>query len=197
MLFLIFLCGVIANKYKIRYNKKHVIEKRKNMSDKIIKTICFILIFVTFGVIFKFSSQDGGTSSKLSYRIRDFILKFDKEYSNLSDKEKKERANKLHVIVRKMAHFSIYTVLGIILSTFFGIFINKNGKRSVICLAIGVLYAISDEIHQIFVPGRTAKVMDVFIDTSGVIIGIVIVIIIEWTMRKIVDKVKKQSKVLE
>ena len=42
-------------------------------------------------------------------------------------------------------------------------------------LAAGFLYAVSDEIHQIFVPGRSGEPRDVLIDTSGVLIGICLV----------------------
>ncbi len=54
----------------------------------------------------------------------------------------------------------------------------KQKNRICISAIIGLLYAISDEIHQAFIPGRGPLVSDVFIDFSGVIMGIFIAYII-------------------
>ena len=50
-------------------------------------------------------------------------------------------------------------------------------RRRLLCTAfpLGVLYAASDEFHQLFVPGRAGRVSDVLIDSSGVLLGIAIV----------------------
>ncbi len=40
-------------------------------------------------------------------------------------------------------------------------------KISIITVIICFLYAISDELHQYFVPGRACRLLDIFIDTSG------------------------------
>ena len=44
----------------------------------------------------------------------------------------------------------------------------------IVSLIICYLYAVSDEVHQIFIPGRTAKVLDTFIDGAGSLVGITI-----------------------
>ena len=49
---------------------------------------------------------------------------------------------------------------------------------------VGVLYAISDEIHQLFVPGRTGCILDVGIDTLGIITGIIIFMIFIKILKK-------------
>ena len=51
-------------------------------------------------------------------------------------------------------------------------------KRMLISVIIGFLYAVSDEIHQSFIPNRSARIIDVFLDTLGVTNGILIVTII-------------------
>jgi VanZ family protein len=43
----------------------------------------------------------------------------------------------------------------------------KNKKLILISILICFLYALSDEIHQSFVPGRACRILDVVIDTSG------------------------------
>lgn len=77
-------------------------------------------------------------------------------------------------IVRKSAHFIEYMVLGIL---FFKYFFTGEKLKTVMFTAFlwGLGYSISDEIHQIFVPGRTAKVMDVLIDSTGIASGLLLI----------------------
>ncbi|TMK77955.1 MAG: VanZ family protein [Actinobacteria bacterium] len=67
-------------------------------------------------------------------------------------------------VLRKAAHVSEYAVLGALL---------LRGLRSEgLALVAGVIYAVSDEIHQHFVGGRHASPLDALIDTVGVALGI-------------------------
>ncbi len=70
------------------------------------------------------------------------------------------------LVLRKLAHAAEYAVLGALL-------LRATGRIGV-ALALGVAYAVSDEIHQTFVPGRAGKPLDVAIDTLGVVVGIVL-----------------------
>lgn len=82
-------------------------------------------------------------------------------------------------VVRKFAHFSEYAILVILAITSFSSHIPAAQSASSpdrriafnAGIAISVLYAISDEIHQAFVPGRGAAISDVFVDSAGVIFG--------------------------
>ena len=66
-----------------------------------------------------------------------------------------------HGMVRKAAHFTNYGIL-------FGLLIRGPMEgRPYSALAFCVFYALLDEGHQIFVPGRTASLYDVAIDSSG------------------------------
>ena len=78
----------------------------------------------------------------------------------------------LTFIVRKSAHFIAYLVLGILAYNAFGI--HKFKSRILFMLSSGlvILYAVSDEIHQLLVPGRSGEIRDVLIDSSAGIIGI-------------------------
>ena len=64
-------------------------------------------------------------------------------------------------------------------------------KKIGISFLIGLLYAISDEFHQLFSSGRTAKIMDVGIDSAGVIFGIFIVYIIIKIYKNVKTKKEK------
>jgi VanZ family protein len=70
------------------------------------------------------------------------------------------------VVLRKIAHFCEYAVLGLLLV--------RATRREVLAFGIGVLYAASDELHQHFVPGRHAAVRDVAVDAGGVLAGLVV-----------------------
>ena len=93
----------------------------------------------------------------------------------------------LQFIVRKSAHFLAYAILGGLcfesLST-----LDKLSKKKTffIALLISVLYAISDEIHQYFVPGRACQFRDVMIDSCGALFGIAVIVI----LKKIAYKIK-------
>jgi hypothetical protein len=69
-------------------------------------------------------------------------------------------------VLRKLAHVSIYAVLGTLLVRALG--------RSVPSIAAALAYAVSDEVHQHFVPGRHGAPLDVAYDAVGAIAGILI-----------------------
>jgi len=76
-------------------------------------------------------------------------------------------------IIRKLAHFTIYFILGILAYlTLNSYSIKKSFYYSVVFC---VIYAVSDEIHQLFLEGRAFKLLDIIIDTSGSVFGIIIV----------------------
>ncbi|MGN0162267.1 MAG: VanZ family protein, partial [Candidatus Ornithomonoglobus sp.] len=82
----------------------------------------------------------------------------------------------MHNFIRKCAHFSEYAVLGI--SSYVSIrFLTDKSARYVRIYAIlfCMLYAVTDEIHQHFVPGRTERIFDVFVDTCGAATGVIII----------------------
>lgn len=82
----------------------------------------------------------------------------------------------LSLIVRKLAHFTEYFILGLLVYNL----IYSNQKKACFAIIICVLYAISDEIHQLFVPGRSCQVLDVIIDSSGSLLGIILLYIYKY-----------------
>jgi len=70
------------------------------------------------------------------------------------------------LVLRKLAHAAEYGILGALLV--------RALRRLSWALALGVAYAVSDEIHQSFVPGRQGSPLDVLIDSVGVIAGVVL-----------------------
>ena len=70
------------------------------------------------------------------------------------------------LVLRKIAHAGEFAVLGFLLVRALG--------RERPALALGIAYAISDEVHQHFVPGRLGSPLDVLIDAVGVLIGVML-----------------------
>lgn len=78
----------------------------------------------------------------------------------------------LSFLIRKSAHFTEYLLLAIIAFPLSTHYFPENRTAIWLTWMLCVLYAISDEVHQLMVPGRTGKVMDVFIDAAGAGIGV-------------------------
>ena len=134
------------------------------------------MLITLFAFIFGFSNQNAEQSSSLSRQITENVTKNIESIQKLEPSKKEKVLEKIEHVIRKLAHFSLYTLVGILAMSLMSTYKIKQTKRIGISLSIGVLYAISDEIHQSFVPGRGPMVSDVFIDTFGVIFGISIVI---------------------
>ena len=81
-------------------------------------------------IIFGFSSQNAIESKGISTKISEYVLKFNKTYQQANQKEKASMLKRTNAIMRKVAHFSIYTVLGISSFETCDLIISNNAKRS-------------------------------------------------------------------
>ena len=148
------------------------------MKINILRAIFIILLLSTFFLIFEFSSQDSEKSGSLSQKITEEIAKKIPSIQKKEPSLKQKIINIMENVIRKIAHFSIYTVVGILLMSLLSTYKIKEKNRILISIIIGIIYASSDEIHQAFVPGRGPQITDVFIDAMGVILGILLVLLI-------------------
>ena len=154
----------------------------------LIRVILIILLVLTFIKIFDFSSQNSEKSSNLSRTITEKVTSKIKFIQNLDTDKKEKVLHRAEIVVRKLAHFSEYTLVGILLMALMSTYEIKNKLRVLVSFIIGVVYASSDEIHQSFIPGRTASIIDVGIDTSGVLLGIILVLIIISVYKALTEK---------
>lgn len=164
-----------------------------NKTAKLI--LAFLPAVLVCGVIFWFSSNPANDSTKQSSLIVDIVKKdIFPELSGLDTQRDTDTVDDvLSVIVRKTAHFSVYTLLG--LCAFGGFwFLKKKQLRFLAAWGAATVYAVSDEIHQHFVPGRSCEVRDMCIDSAGAALGagICLVIVLLAAYRKICSK-KTQS----
>ncbi|SHK80652.1 VanZ like family protein [Clostridium cavendishii DSM 21758] len=82
-------------------------------------------------------------------------------------------------IVRKTAHFTEYMILFFLAYKLLRIYLDIK-DTCVFGIIIVIGYACTDEIHQLFVPGRSGMIRDVLIDTSGGIFGLFIILLIKY-----------------
>lgn len=82
-------------------------------------------------------------------------------------------------VVRKTAHFCEFAALGGALYLFVSCFLHTEEKRFIYAVVIGGVYAATDELHQVFVPGRSGQVSDWLLDVCGVLFGIAVVMIMK------------------
>ena len=149
----------------------------------IFRIVSILLTAAWMAVIFYMSSQTADDSDLLSSGICYRICKiFVKGFEEMDMSVRLEMAASISFIVRKTAHFTEYTLLGILLSCSFRSF--GTGKPLLWPAFTGFLYAVSDEMHQLFISGRSGQIRDVCIDTAGVILGVIIVSFIAKCLKR-------------
>ena len=132
--------------------------------------IRWILVFLIMAVIFSFSSQTGEESKAQSVSVASKLL----ELFGIVGEDLRTVVRTL----RKLAHFGLFALLGAsVCHAFSGYNINK-AKVIIYSMIICLVYAISDEVHQGFVPGRGPQIKDVLIDFSGSFTGSGLVMIL-------------------
>ena len=155
----------------------------------VIAILLAVLILSTMAVIFFFSGESGEESGSRSADVTDAILKI--THPNLDSLPREEQQSieaSVHHLVRKTAHFLEYAFLAFLTTCLllwlkhFSVFRIRPRQVWVFPAALGLLYAISDEVHQIF-SHRGARVTDVLIDFAGTLFGVCMVHVAVWMLR--------------
>ncbi len=136
------------------------------------RIILWVVTLLWATMIFSFSAQPADGSSKMSQSITEMVLDTIPEIQSMPEEEKEMFIDECEHILRKIAHFSLYLVLGILV---FGLIQSYHISMCyAICLAflLCLLYAAGDELHQRYVPGRSAEFLDIGIDGAGSALGI-------------------------
>lgn len=162
------------------------------------KNIFRVLTIIWMIIIFSFSARTGKVSTGDSNRAglfigRTFIAGFDE----WNEDKQILFAEKIDHPVRKIAHASEYAVLGVLLTgaCIYRKRCNKDTKKEIsaeescrfkyiqyrfissryqTAWFFGTIYASLDEFHQLFVPGRSGQITDVIIDSTGVLVGVLV-----------------------
>ena len=139
----------------------------------IFRWITLVLIILNMSVIFGFSAEQASSSKDTSKKVTETLLELTiPHFKEKPEAEKNEMVKKADSIVRTLAHFSEYTLLGFLAFLHLSFYKLSKIKSASFAFAGCALYAILDEIHQIFVPGRSFQFIDILTDTSGCLLGI-------------------------
>lgn len=133
----------------------------------LILQMCFIFTMSSFG----HNSSDAQSNLFVNFIAQNFPhVRHGLEHNLIS-------LSTLIFLVRKTAHFTEYAILGALfyLNLRQSSKLNAPKKKILLSIILSFLYAITDEIHQLFTPGRSAQFQDVLIDTLGASFGILIV----------------------
>lgn len=154
--------------------------------------LSLLLVIAVMGMIYGFSAQTGAQSGAMSGQITRWVLNLIVPgFGDFSAEKQEAIRSTVSFLVRKLAHFSEYALLGFSLM----LHIAQIQKKIMVRLpwlwawGVGTLYAASDEFHQSFVAGRGPSVRDVMIDSAGVIAG-------TWLLLWIVHRCARAQKMI-
>ena len=136
-----------------------------------------VLALLWMLVIFLMSSQPADDSTETSLHVGETIgTVFVQGYREWPKEKQIEFAVSIDHPVRKAAHATEYTILGILLYMTSRKSFGMNPKSSFrTAFLTGTVYAATDEFHQLFVPGRAGMISDVLIDSMGVLLGCLLI----------------------
>lgn len=151
------------------------------IQKKMIAVVSWGLVAGWMALIFFLSSQQGDQSADLSGGITEWVNEVVEQVA--PDAEFK--MDEISFFVRKNAHFFAYMLLAILSLNAVRRSWSRGWMSMGVAFIISVLYAISDEVHQLFVPGRSGQVSDVLLDSIGALVGIVLYAgISHWSGKK-------------
>src|SRR5699024_4650042 len=159
---------VLSSTRNLRWDKGPVPPSQDKGNEYMYKLLSWAAPVIWMAIIFYLSHQPSAASNELSSGLTEVII--NKIKTIAPDREFNIEA--FHHYVRKNAHFFAYLLLGVLVLHALRSS-NILGYRGIIAaLLICVQYAASDEIHQLFIAGRSGEVRDVLIDSAGASTGI-------------------------
>ncbi len=174
------------------YNEPRILEL--NLRKNFLRKKVFLALTVIWAIIiFGFSARNGTLSTQDSNQVGMFVAEtFVDDFSEWDSEAQSDFAEDIEYPIRKTAHATEYAILGILI---FGVvYDNGKSKKKAMLLSWGIAtcYAATDEIHQLFVPGRSGMVTDVCIDSTGAIAGILLAsVFVSFFKKKITRKIVK------
>lgn len=141
------------------------------------RTVWIVLTSIFVGFIFLQSSMTATVSHNESVG---FLSVMNSLFSSLGIKY--EFTND---VIRKMAHFAEFFILGILVVMIIYTYTKAPSKKLTTVFFIPLAVAVVDETIQLFVPGRAGLVWDIIIDFSGAVCGSLLMIFLLFLGRKI------------
>ena len=146
------------------------------MRRRIIFLFSLLLTAAVLAVIFDFSAQPASESNGVSKTLAKLLAE------RLPWLMTKLTMRQLNHLLRKLAHFTLYFLLGCGLTGMLRA--REKSLPALIAVPIGLLCAALDELHQSVVPGRGPGVRDVMLDTCGVIVAVGLILLCLFIMKR-------------
>ena len=163
--------------------------EKRNLKDRLACTIFWLLLLSWMAFIFYMSAQTADESAESSGRIVNLIIRIvEPDFDKLSPEEQKVIDYNVQFWVRKTAHFVEYVVLGFLMYLVAQAYSLKRWLVFWVSWLLAALYAVSDELHQMFVGGRAAQIRDVCIDSLGALTGVILCTVSVIIVLKIMNK---------
>lgn len=162
-------------------------QKIKLFSSVKVRVLFFMFGLLGCGLIFYMSAEPAVVStersSSLSYTLLKLVMP---DFETLGEARQTELAKTTEHVLRKGAHFCIYMALGIFACLFSMCFASSGQTHFFRSFAFCFLFAVGDEWHQWFVPGRAARGSDILLDSAGALCGILLILYATkvWLRRK-------------
>ena len=152
------------------YNRNEV-----NMTTELLKKILYSgLVLIWMLIVFMFSNQNGEKSQGTSRKVTNIIVKVLVYNEEISKEETNALTEKIDYLIRKIAHYSLYTIGGILIYNYIKTFSINIREKILTSILVGIIYAITDELHQYFMDGRSAQIKDIVIDSLGIFTGVLL-----------------------
>ena len=156
------------------------------IKNLIFRWITLILVILNMLVIFGFSAEQASLSKDTSRKVTETILEITvPDFSEKPEPVKKQLVKNADSKIRTLAHFSEYTLLGFLVFMHLSLYKINKIKSASFAFAGCTLYATFDEIHQFFVPGRSFQLIDILTDASGSLLGIFLLSLIFYLIKKL------------
>lgn len=177
----------IRNSIKVSHERKGNMIKRVNL--------VFIIIWMI--AIFSFSSQTGTQSSNISGNLTVKLVDILNITNGCTEKDTKIVISNIEHIVRKVAHYGVYALGGILIYLEMFLYNISFKYKILLTQLLGTIYACTDELHQLFIFERSAQIKDIIIDSCGVFTGIIIAIILSIIIERIMIQMNKNEEIMK
>lgn len=159
---------------------------KSNTKTLVLRYLLWTAVLAVMIVIFIFSSKTATQSTSSSGSFAKTLLSVVVPgFTELPEVKQQSAVDAMQFAVRKGAHFAIFLILGALCQFAMNTYNIKLKPKVITSLSISLVYAVSDEVHQLFVPGRAGQIRDVLIDFAGALTGVALACLSVWLFSKL------------
>ena len=152
----------------------------------LVNRILLLITVLWMCVIWSFSAKPADLSTEMSHETGAWVAGIlHRDFRDWPGEMQSAYVESIDHAVRKTAHAAEYTLLGFLIASTVYRYGWAGRFRWFAAWAAGAGYAVSDEIHQYFVPGRSCQISDMLLDSCGVLLGVFIAAAIIHICRRI------------